>query len=87
MPAAAESAPPQVLAFYYGWWGNPTTSGRWVHWQDVDAASRQIRMTFLDPPSAAKRFDGSYELEDGGRVRLRGVLDERAVEIQLVRKR
>ena len=23
----------QVLAFYYPWYGNPTTSGRWFHWQ------------------------------------------------------
>jgi hypothetical protein len=25
--------PPQVLAFYYPWYGNPATSGRWFHWQ------------------------------------------------------
>lgn len=23
----------QVLAFYYPWYGNPATSGRWAHWQ------------------------------------------------------
>lgn len=32
----------QVLAFYYGWYGNPTTSGVWRHWQDVDPARGQI---------------------------------------------
>ncbi len=25
----------QVLAFYYGWYGNPKTSQRWLHWEDV----------------------------------------------------
>jgi hypothetical protein len=25
--------PRQVLAFYYPWYGNPKTSGRWFHWQ------------------------------------------------------
>lgn len=35
-PAIAVPAhryPRQVLAFYYPWYGNPTTSGRWFHWQ------------------------------------------------------
>lgn len=40
--AHAESVPHQVLAFYYGWWGNPATSGGWVHWQGVDAAGERI---------------------------------------------
>ncbi|MCT8003371.1 endo-1,3-alpha-glucanase family glycosylhydrolase [Sphingomonas sanguinis] len=31
--AAARRYPRQVLAFYYPWYGNPKTSGRWVHWQ------------------------------------------------------
>lgn len=25
---------PQVVAFYYGWYGNPTFDGQWVHWGD-----------------------------------------------------
>ncbi|MEG3092738.1 hypothetical protein [Sphingomonas sp. PB1R3] len=25
--------PRQVLAFYYPWYGNPATSGKWSHWQ------------------------------------------------------
>jgi glycoprotein endo-alpha-1,2-mannosidase len=42
--AAAHRAgvPREVLAFYYGWYGNPAVSGRWVHWQGVDAAQQQI---------------------------------------------
>lgn len=32
----------QVLAFYYGWYGNPTTSGRWSHWKDVDESAKTI---------------------------------------------
>jgi glycoprotein endo-alpha-1,2-mannosidase len=35
-------APREVLAFYYGWYGNPAVSGHWVHWQGVDAAQEQI---------------------------------------------
>ncbi len=36
------TAPKQVLTFYYGWYGNPATSGRWVHWRDVDETARNI---------------------------------------------
>ena len=32
----------KVLAFYYGWYGNPDTSGRWVHWKDVDVEAKSI---------------------------------------------
>lgn len=37
-PAVTAMSPPhrfarQVLAFYYPWYGNPATSGRWLHWQ------------------------------------------------------
>ena len=34
--------PKKVLAFYYGWYGNPQVSGRWVHWHEVDEAKRSI---------------------------------------------
>lgn len=27
-------ASPQVVAFYYGWYGNPTFDGEWSHWSD-----------------------------------------------------
>lgn len=40
--AAAASPPHQVLAFYYGWYGNPAVSGRWFHWKNVDAAHHHI---------------------------------------------
>lgn len=36
------SVPKKVLAFYYGWYGNPQTSGRWVHWKNVDLAAKTI---------------------------------------------
>lgn len=41
--AVAEPVPHQILAFYYGWYGNPTTSGRWVHWEGVDPANERIK--------------------------------------------
>lgn len=34
--------PKKVLAFYYGWYGNPQVSGRWVHWHEVDEANKRI---------------------------------------------
>jgi glycoprotein endo-alpha-1,2-mannosidase len=34
--------PKQVLAFYYGWYGNPETSRRRVHWDKVDEAGKRI---------------------------------------------
>ncbi|MCS7300036.1 MAG: hypothetical protein NZ556_00570, partial [Fimbriimonadales bacterium] len=41
--AVRHSPPPKlVLAFYYGWYGNPTISGKWLHWEGVDAERRQI---------------------------------------------
>jgi glycoprotein endo-alpha-1,2-mannosidase len=30
--ASATASSPQVLAFYYGWYGNPQVSGQWHHW-------------------------------------------------------
>ena len=47
-PAASRSdirwsnVPKQVLAFYYGWYGNPGVSQRWVHWKNVDEAKKHI---------------------------------------------
>jgi len=40
--AATTAIPKQVLAFYYGWYGNPTVSGKWVHWKDVDEGNKTI---------------------------------------------
>ncbi|MBI4661651.1 MAG: glycoside hydrolase family 99-like domain-containing protein [Verrucomicrobia bacterium] len=34
--------PRQVLAFYYGWYGNPPVSGSWVHWEKVDESAQII---------------------------------------------
>ena len=41
---SADEARPrrQVLAFYYGWYGNPRVTGRWVHWHGVDPMRRVI---------------------------------------------
>ncbi len=36
------NVPRQVLAFYYGWYGNPAISGRWVHWKNVDKSAKKI---------------------------------------------
>lgn len=32
----------KVLAFYYPWYGTPSVTGRWVHWQGVDPHRRTI---------------------------------------------
>lgn len=37
-----ERVPRKVLAFYYTWYGNPETSGQWVHWQDVKPEQHDI---------------------------------------------
>ncbi len=47
MTALTVSAPPrkvprQVLAFYYGWYGNPEVSGKWNHWKEVDPGNKTI---------------------------------------------
>lgn len=34
--------PRQVLAFYYGWYGNPSVSRRWVHWEKVEETDKRI---------------------------------------------
>lgn len=32
----------KVLAFYYGWYGNPELSGKWLHWEGVDPNQKTI---------------------------------------------
>ena len=32
----------EVLAFYYGWYGNPQVSGQWRHWKNVDQVNARI---------------------------------------------
>jgi glycoprotein endo-alpha-1,2-mannosidase len=58
-PAAwAADVAPEVLAFYYGWYGNPQISGEWRHWKNIDPASGRIdRVT--DFPA-----DGAYDSHD-----------------------
>jgi hypothetical protein len=40
--AAWVNAPRKVLAFYYGWYGNPQISGRWHHWERVNETEKAI---------------------------------------------
>lgn len=40
--ATIHKVPHQVLAFYYGWYGNPDVSGHWSHWTDVDGPDKRI---------------------------------------------
>jgi glycoprotein endo-alpha-1,2-mannosidase len=37
-----QRAPRKVLAFYYGWYGNPALTGRWRHWRDVNVSAHTI---------------------------------------------
>jgi glycoprotein endo-alpha-1,2-mannosidase len=36
---AAANVAPEILAFYYGWYGNPQVTGQWRHWKNVDPVS------------------------------------------------
>lgn len=38
----SRTPPRLVLAFYYGWYGTPERSGKWLHWEGVDAERQQI---------------------------------------------
>ena len=40
--AQAADLSEQVLAFYYGWYGNPQVSGEWRHWKNVDPVDERI---------------------------------------------
>jgi glycoprotein endo-alpha-1,2-mannosidase len=42
VPTSSGGLKKQVLAFYYGWYGNPQVSGSWTHWSDVDQAATRI---------------------------------------------
>ncbi len=35
------AVPRQVLAFYYDWYGNPTVTGHWEHWEKVDEGGKR----------------------------------------------
>jgi hypothetical protein len=55
---AAAQLPRQVLAFYYGWYGNPQTSGRWWHWSQVEETTRRISNSTHYPAL------GAYDSQD-----------------------
>jgi glycoprotein endo-alpha-1,2-mannosidase len=65
-----------VLAFYYPWYGNPETSGRWVHWDKVDREKRDIASATHyptlgpydsnDPKTVAQHCAWAREAEIGG---------------------
>jgi glycoprotein endo-alpha-1,2-mannosidase len=52
-PLSSAGVSRQVLAFYYDWYGNPTVSGNWVHWEKVDAAAKHIASTAHFPALGA----------------------------------
>jgi glycoprotein endo-alpha-1,2-mannosidase len=56
--AHAESVGRQVLAVYYGWYGNPATTGIWRHWQGVNSTSQHI-----DNSADFPKF-GAYDSHD-----------------------
>jgi len=58
LPAMAQRGQREVLTFYYGWWGNPATSGGWRHWKGVDAANETIENTAHFPAF------GTYDSHD-----------------------
>ncbi|MEG3164810.1 endo-1,3-alpha-glucanase family glycosylhydrolase [Sphingomonas sp. PB2P19] len=41
--------PRQVLAFYYPWYGNPKTSGRWFHWRGPNGEAPRQSPTLNHP--------------------------------------
>jgi glycoprotein endo-alpha-1,2-mannosidase len=59
---AGQDASRQVLAFYYGWYGNPVTSARWVHWKNADPAYQRIENS-TDYPAY-----GAYDSHDPATV-------------------
>src|SRR6516225_11368616 len=54
----AASTSREVLAFYYGWYGNPQVSGGWRHWKNVDPANERIEGVTNFPA------DGAYDSHD-----------------------
>jgi glycoprotein endo-alpha-1,2-mannosidase len=56
--AHAQAVTPQILAYYYGWYGNPAVSGSWRHWKGVDPA-RQVIDNMLRFPAL-----GAYDSHD-----------------------
>jgi glycoprotein endo-alpha-1,2-mannosidase len=54
----------QVLAFYYGWYGNPTISGRWIHWKNSGPSGKQIANS-TDVPALGAYDSHDPEIVDG----------------------
>lgn len=50
--------PREVLAFYYGWYGNPTVSRSWVHWREANSTLHTIQNA-TDYPTV-----GAYDSHD-----------------------
>ncbi len=48
-PAAAPPRRKRVLAFYYPWYANPTTSGRWFHWRGPNGEAPRQSPTVNHP--------------------------------------
>ena len=48
----------QVLAFYYGWYGTPATTGLWRHWQGVNPTTGHI-----DNSTDSSKY-GAYDSHD-----------------------
>ncbi|WBH18083.1 endo-1,3-alpha-glucanase family glycosylhydrolase [Sphingomonas radiodurans] len=49
LTAPARRFPREVLAFYYPWYANPTTSGRWFHWQGPNGEAPRQSPTVNHP--------------------------------------
>ncbi|MBV9862419.1 MAG: glycoside hydrolase family 99-like domain-containing protein [Alphaproteobacteria bacterium] len=58
---AAERVPRQVLAFYYGWYGNPQVTGKWRHWNP--APDQKHADNIADTPR-----DGLYDSHDPAEI-------------------
>src|ERR1700751_4449545 len=56
--SSAAEITPEVLAFYYGWYGNPQGSRLWRHWKRVDPLSKRVANA-ADPPAY-----GAYDSHD-----------------------
>ena len=52
------AVPPEVLAFYYTWYGRPERQGEWRQWGGEDAAAHQI------PQSTHYPARGAYDSQD-----------------------
>lgn len=71
--ASADSPAPRpftTFAFYYGWYGTPEVSGRWVHWADAGHDPTKLDVQGL-PDIAALRHpaEGLYDSNDDAVIR------------------